>query len=81
MVNVYNFKLWDAGCGVWVYPVFKKTFERIKKAGGKVIVGTGEKVDPSALGADGAYLSVQAKMGRNNRKHCNKNGHDAAHAA
>jgi hypothetical protein len=81
MLNVYNFKFWDAGCGVWVYPVFKTTFERIKKAGGKVIVGTKEQVDPSALRADGGYLSVQAKMGRNNRKHVNNNRNDAVRAA
>lgn len=68
MVTVYNFKLWDAGCGGWVYPVFKTTANRIKKANGKIIIGTNEKVDPSTLDAEGRYCPMQAKFGRNKRE-------------
>jgi hypothetical protein len=80
MVTVYNFKLWDAGCGVWVYPVFKTTSDRIEEARGKIIVGTHEKIDPSMLSARGHYLAVQAKMGRQNRNG-DKNGQNVAQAA
>ena len=81
MVNVYNFKLWDAGCGIWVYPIFKTTSDRIKEARGKILVGTNEKVDPSMLGVDGQYFSVQAKIGRPNRKDAQKAGRSAVRAA
>ncbi len=68
MVTVYNFKVWDAGCGGWVYPVIKTTADRIKKAKGKIIIGTNEKVDPAMLDADGRYCSVRARSGSDERK-------------
>jgi hypothetical protein len=55
METVYNFKVWDAGCGGWVYPTFKATPDRIKMAHGEIITGTKEEVDPSSLDAEGRY--------------------------
>jgi hypothetical protein len=71
MVTVYNFKVWDAGCGGWVYPVLKTTADRIKKAKGEIIIGTNEKVDPVTLDAEGRYCPVRAKFGCNKRKSIN----------
>jgi len=72
MVNVYNFKLWDAGSGTWVYSAQKATSSQIKKHGGKIIIGTNEKIDPSDLDADGNYCRLRARSNVKNIKTLNK---------
>jgi hypothetical protein len=71
MVTVYNFKVWDAGCGGWVYPVLKTTADRIRKAKGEIIIGTNEKVDPTTLDTEGRYCPVRARSGRDKRENMN----------
>jgi hypothetical protein len=55
MINVYNFKVWDAAFGGWRYPVTKATSAAIKNFGGKLIIGTNQKVSRSLLDDSGIY--------------------------
>jgi len=59
MINVYNFKVWDAAFGGWRYPAAKATSAAIRKLGGKLIIGTNQKVSPSLLDESGAYCPMK----------------------
>jgi hypothetical protein len=68
MVIVHNYKVWDSGCGGWVYPLLKATADKIKKARGEIIAGTNENVYRSKLDAEGRYCPAQTKSGSNRLK-------------
>ena len=55
MVIVHHFEVWDVTLGDWVRQPLKSTAERIQQVKGRIIPGTEEEVDPSALDAHGRY--------------------------
>jgi hypothetical protein len=63
-VTVHNYLIWDRQNGRSVIPAMKITVERIGLIGGKIVPGTGEDVDVSALDAKGRYLPDVASAGQ-----------------
>jgi hypothetical protein len=54
-VTVHNYLLWDHQRGRSVSPPVKGTLERIEAIGGKVVPGTAEQVEASALDGRSRY--------------------------
>jgi hypothetical protein len=50
-VTVHHFLVWDHQRGCSMMPLAKSTAERIELVGGKVVPGTAEDIDVSALDA------------------------------
>jgi hypothetical protein len=63
-VTVHHYLIWDRQNGRSVKPAMKTTIERIDLVGGKLVPGTGEEVDVSALDARGRYLPETANASR-----------------
>ncbi len=55
MVTVYHFKVWDQQQGEYIIQPLKSPADRIQEIGGKIIPGTAENVDVSALDSEGRY--------------------------
>ena len=64
-VAVHNYLVWDHQRGRSVIPPVKGTVERIDQVGGKIVPGTAEQVEASALDARCCYLprSVEVNTG------------------
>jgi hypothetical protein len=61
-VAVHNFIVWDHQRGRSVIPPMKGTAERIDRVGGKIVPGTTEQVEASALDARCCYLPHSAEV-------------------
>jgi hypothetical protein len=59
MATVHRCKLLDRATGEWVAQLLKRTEQRIKDLGGKIIAGTAEEVDPSMIDPEGHYIPVR----------------------
>jgi hypothetical protein len=59
-VTVHEYLTWDHRSGRSVVARAKATVERIGLVGGKVVPGTAEEVDPSALDGGGRYVPRKA---------------------
>ena len=59
-VTVHHYLVWDHQRGRSAMPPMKATLERIKAIGGKVLPGTAEQVDASALDARSRYVPKAA---------------------
>ena len=68
LIDVYAFKVWDAGAGEMVQPPRKSTKERIAKIGGEIIPNSGEWVEPSAIDADGRMKEATSARTTKERK-------------
>lgn len=55
-VAVHNYLVWDHQRGRSVIPRVKGTVERIDQVGGRIVPGTAEQVEASALDARCRYL-------------------------
>jgi hypothetical protein len=55
-VTVHNYRVWDHQRGRSVSPPMKGTVERIESIGGKIVPGTAEQVEASALDGRSRYL-------------------------
>lgn len=55
-VAVHNYLVWDHQRGRSVIPRVKGTAERIDQVGGRIVPGTAEQVEASALDARCCYL-------------------------
>lgn len=55
-VAVHNYLVWDHLRGRSVSPRMKATVERIEAVGGKIVPGTAEQVEDSALDGRSSYL-------------------------
>ena len=55
-VTVHHYLVWDHQRGRSAIPPMKATPERIRLVGGKILPGTAEQVDASALDGRSRYL-------------------------
>lgn len=61
-VAVHNFIVWDHQRGRSFMPPVKGTAERIDLVGGRIVPGTAEQVEASALDARCCYLPRSAEV-------------------
>lgn len=62
MATVHNYIVWDHQRGRSVIPPIKGTAERIERIGGKIVPGTAEQVEASALDARCCYFPRNAAV-------------------
>jgi hypothetical protein len=55
MVTVHHYEVWDINRSDWVTQPFKGTAERVREVKGRIIPGTAEEVDVSAVDSYGLY--------------------------
>jgi hypothetical protein len=63
-VTVHNYLVWDHQNGRSVIPPMKGTLERIELVGGRIVPGTAEQVEVSALDGRSRYLPKDGATAR-----------------
>jgi hypothetical protein len=55
MITVYRYRLYDPDADAWVVQLSKATAQHIAAVKGRIIDGTAEEVDDSAVDAEGYF--------------------------